>query len=87
MRLLVWRVVNKQDAQLSSHVFNIVMLTINSRSPWEMISGFNLTVTRREKRLFSLLMALRGKLIVNNIRNVRRNLSVLFATRQTSKRI
>ena len=26
------------------------MLTINSRSPWEMISGFNLTVTRREKR-------------------------------------
>ena len=26
------------------------MLTINSRSPWEMILGFNLTVTRREKR-------------------------------------
>ena len=26
------------------------MLTINSRSPLEMISGFNLTVTRREKR-------------------------------------
>ena len=69
MRLLVWRVVNKQDTQVSSHVSNIVMLTISSRSPWEMISGFNLTVTRREKRLFSLLMALRGKLIVDNIRN------------------
>ena len=45
MRLLVWR-----DVVLS-HVSNIVMLTINSRSPWEMIWGFNLTVTRREKRL------------------------------------
>ena len=50
MRFLVWRVVNKQDAQVSSHVSNIVVLTINSRSPWEMISGFNLTVTRGEKR-------------------------------------
>ena len=77
MRLLVWRVVNKQDAQVASHVSNIVVLTINSRSPWEMISGFNLTVTRGEKRLFSLLMAVGGKLIVNNITNVRRNLSVL----------
>ena len=28
------------------HVSNIVMLTINSRSPWEMISGFNFTATR-----------------------------------------
>ena len=26
-----------------------LMLTINSRSPWEMISGFNLTFTRRDK--------------------------------------
>ena len=26
------------------------MLTINSLSPWEMISGFNLTATRSEKR-------------------------------------
>ena len=25
------------------------MLTIKFRFPWEMISGFNLTVTRREK--------------------------------------
>ena len=80
MRLLVWRVVNKQDAQVSSHVSNIVVLTINSRSPWEMISGFNLKVTRGEKRLFSLLMAVGGKLIVNNITNVRRNLSVLGRT-------
>ena len=32
-------------------------------------------------------LGFRGKLIVNNIRNVRRNLSVLFTTRQTSKRI
>ena len=36
---------------------------------------------------FSLLVAVRGKFIVNNIRNVRRKLSVLFPTRQTSKRI
>ena len=84
MRLLLWSVVNKQDAQVSSHVSNIVVLTINSRSPWEMISGFNLTVTRGEKRLFSLLMAVGGKLVVNNITNVRRNLSVfIFTTRQT----
>ena len=27
---------------------NIVMLTINSRSPWEIISGFKLTVTSRQ---------------------------------------
>ena len=40
----------KWDAQVSSQVSNIVMLTINSRSPWEMISGFNLTATRSEKR-------------------------------------
>ena len=39
-----------KDAQVSSHVSHIVMLTFNSPSPWEMISGFNLTVTRREKR-------------------------------------
>ena len=26
------------------------MLSVNSQSPWEMISGFNLTITRREKR-------------------------------------
>ena len=39
-----------KDAQVSSHFSHIVMLTINSLSPWEMISGFNLTVTRREKR-------------------------------------
>ena len=71
----------KQDAQVSSHVTNIVqhvnrplveqgtnfpflaiffpkqracsranivMLTINSRSPWEIISGFKLTVTSRQ---------------------------------------
>ena len=42
------------------------MLSINSRSPWEMIS------------------AVRGELIVNGMI---RNLSVLFTTRQTSKRI
>ena len=65
MCLLVRRVVNKTLTQVSSHVSNIVMLTINSRSPWEMISGFNLK--RRVKQL-----------IVNNIRNVRRNLSVLL---------
>ena len=76
-RLLVWRVVNKQDAQVSYHVSNIVVLTINSRSPREMISGFNFTVTREEKRLFSLLMAVGGNLIVNNITKVRQNLSVL----------
>ena len=35
----------------------------------------------------SLLVAVSGKLIVDNIRNVKRNLSVLFTTRQTSKRI
>ena len=39
-----------KDAQVSSHFSHIVMLTINSLSPWEMISGFNLTVTRRGKR-------------------------------------
>ena len=46
----------KQDAQNSSHVSNVVMLTINSRSPWEMISGFNLTAIRAIKStaLFSL---------------------------------
>ena len=49
MRLLVWRV-EICDAQVSSHVPNIVMLTINPRSPSEMISGFNLTVTGRETR-------------------------------------
>ena len=76
-RLLVWRVVNKQDAQVSYHVSNIVVLTINSRSPREMISGFNFTVTREEKRLFSLLMAVGGNLTVNNITKVRQNLSVL----------
>ena len=37
--------------------------------------------------LLSLLVAVSGDLIVNNIRNLRRNLSVLFKTRQTSKRI
>ena len=37
--------------------------------------------------LFSLLVTVSGDLIVNNIRNLRRNLSVLFKTRQTSKRI
>ena len=42
------------------------MLSIKSRSPWEMIS------------------AVRGELIVNGMI---RNLSVLFTTRQTSKRI
>ena len=30
--------------------FQNFTVTINSRSPWEMISGFNLTATRREKR-------------------------------------
>ena len=49
MRLLVWHVVNK-TLKVSSHVSNIVMLTINSRAPSETISGFKLTVTRREKR-------------------------------------
>ena len=44
MRLLVWRVVNKTlKFRLT---FLIVMLTINSRSPWEMISGFNLRETQ-----------------------------------------
>ena len=43
MRLLVWRVVNKTlKFRLT---FLIVMLTINSRSPWEKISGFNLRLT------------------------------------------
>ena len=37
--------------------------------------------------LLSLFVAVSGDLIVNNIRNLRRNLSVLFKTRQTSKRI
>ena len=64
LRLLVWRIVNKQDAQVSSHVSNIVM---------------ELSIS------FGDDLGFRGKLIVNNIRNVRRNLSVLFTTRQTSK--
>ena len=34
----------------ASQVSNIVMLTINCRSPWEMLSGFNLTAKRRAKR-------------------------------------
>ena len=34
----------------TSQVSNIVMLTINSRSPWEILSGFNLTAKRRAKR-------------------------------------
>ena len=37
-------------AQISYHVSNIVMLTINSRSLGEMILGFNLTVRREERR-------------------------------------
>ena len=113
MRLPVWRVVNK-TLKISSHVSSVVMLTINSRSPWEMISGFNLKATTREKttsfsgslsypqgrvgenpgngvaekRLFSLLVAVRGQLIINHIRNdVRQNRSILFTTRRTSKRI
>ena len=50
-RLLVWRVVNKQDAQISSHVSNIVMLTSNSRSPWEMISSFKATFAYKFKQM------------------------------------
>ena len=48
MRLLVWRVVDKMLKFRLTFLIIIVMLAINSRS-WEMISGFNLMATRREK--------------------------------------
>ena len=54
MCLLVWRVVNKTLTQVSSHVSNIVMLTINSRSPWEVISGFILKRRVNSKLLITL---------------------------------
>ena len=56
MRLLVWRVVNKT----LKFFLTFLMLTINSRSPWEMISGFNLTVTRRDKGWNSVAVFVRS---------------------------
>ena len=49
MRLVTVNIAGYQNAWLVPHIpkvemvnhYYIVMLTINSRSPWEMISGFN----------------------------------------------
>ena len=45
------------------------------------------TIRHRQHRRVFWKVAVSRKLIVNNIRNVRQNLSVFFTTRQTSKRI
>ena len=75
--LLVWRFLNRTRP---------LRLKLTPNSPWETISGFKLTATRREERqeesFFSPLY--QGELTVKNTRNLRRKFRVLFTRPSTS---